>query len=121
MSSLELSLKNLLADGLRQQSADLETVDCITKIGQSEQHQLIQFVLLLNKWNKVYNLTSIRDPAEMVTLHLLDSLVVLPFFSAGHEITRVLDVGTGGGIPGIPLAICRKKFALFRQSLHNWV
>ena len=106
MPPLERSLKNLLADGLRQQSADLETVGFKSRISQSEQQQLIQFVLLLNKWNKVYNLTSIRDPKEMVTLHLLDSLVVLPFFSAEQDITRVLDVGTGGGIPGIPLAIC---------------
>ncbi len=93
----ETSLKKLLADGLRQQSQN---------ITEAEQQKLIQFVLLLNKWNKVYNLTSIRNPLDMITLHLLDSLVLLPFFAAGHNIRRVLDVGTGGGIPGIPLAIC---------------
>lgn len=90
------SLETILAEGLRQQSQN---------IGQAEQQKLLQFVALLTKWNKTYNLTSIRDPQEMVTLHLLDSLVMLPFFSE-QGIERVLDVGTGGGIPGIPLAIC---------------
>ena len=101
MSSLSASLGEALANGLQEQAQD---------IGQAEQKKLIQFVELLNKWNKVYNLTSIRKPEEMITLHLLDSLVMLPFFSAAvageNAIKRVLDVGTGGGIPGIPLAIC---------------
>lgn len=63
--------------------------------------KLIQFVTLLDKWNKVYNLSAIRDPAQMVDLHLLDSLSVAPFISG----ERILDVGTGAGIPGIPLAL----------------
>jgi len=91
------ALDTILADGLRQQAQ---------VVGQTEQDKLLQFVALLHKWNKTYNLTSIRNPEEMITLHLLDSLVMLPFFSAETGIERVLDVGTGGGIPGIPLAIC---------------
>ncbi|WP_235603058.1 16S rRNA (guanine(527)-N(7))-methyltransferase RsmG [Piscirickettsia litoralis] len=63
---------------------------------------LIDYVQLLNKWNKTYNLTAIRNINEMVSLHLLDSLAVAPYLN-GEDI---LDVGTGAGLPGIPLAIC---------------
>lgn len=66
------------------------------------QQKLLQYLSLLNKWNKVYNLTAVRDPLEMVTLHLLDSLSVLPHIQA----RSLLDVGSGGGLPGIVLAIC---------------
>ena len=93
------SLEQQLADGIQQQSL---------KITQEQQQKLIQFIDLLSKWNKVYNLTSIRDKKAMLTLHLLDSLIVLPFFNGGKgsPIKSVLDAGTGGGVPGIPLAIC---------------
>ncbi|WP_019557542.1 16S rRNA (guanine(527)-N(7))-methyltransferase RsmG [Thiomicrorhabdus arctica] len=64
--------------------------------------RLIQYLTLLQKWNKVYNLTAIRDPEEMLIKHLLDSLAVVPFIVS----ERIIDVGTGGGLPGIPLAIC---------------
>ena len=64
--------------------------------------QLMHYLTLLQKWNKVYNLTAIRDPQEMLVKHLLDSLAVVPFISG----ERLIDVGTGGGLPGIPLAIC---------------
>lgn len=63
--------------------------------------QLLAYIELLCKWNKAYNLTAVRDPAQMVTKHLLDSLAILPFVGA----RRCLDVGSGAGLPGVPLAI----------------
>ena len=63
--------------------------------------QLIQYLALLHKWNQAYNLTAIRDLHSMVTLHLLDSLAILPMIHG----TRILDVGTGAGLPGVPLAL----------------
>lgn len=63
--------------------------------------QLIDYVLLLEKWNRIHNLTSVRDPEQMLTKHLLDSLAIAEFVQG----TQVLDVGSGGGLPGIPLAI----------------
>ncbi|MGB7815029.1 MAG: 16S rRNA (guanine(527)-N(7))-methyltransferase RsmG [Methylotenera sp.] len=69
------------------------------------QQKLLSYLELLQKWNKVYNLTAVRDPQEMVTLHLLDSLSVLPYVKA----QSLLDVGSGAGLPGIVLAICRPQ------------
>ncbi len=66
--------------------------------------QLMAYLALLQKWNKVYNLTAVRDPAQMVSQHLLDSLAAVPAFASAQ---RVLDVGAGGGLPGIVLAIAR--------------
>jgi len=66
------------------------------------QQTLLRYLALLAKWNKVYNLTAVRDPLEMVTLHLLDSLSVLPYIKG----KTLLDVGSGGGLPVIVLAIC---------------
>lgn len=66
--------------------------------------QLMDYLALLAKWNSVYNLTAVRDPAQMVTQHLLDSLAVVPAFAGA---TNILDVGAGGGLPGIALAIAR--------------
>ncbi len=69
------------------------------------QQKLLAYLALLQKWNKVYNLTAVRDPLEMVTLHLLDSLSVLPYVNSKN----LLDVGSGGGLPGIVLAICKPE------------
>lgn len=68
-----------------------------------QQRKLLDYVALLEKWNKAYNLTAVRQPAAMVTKHLLDSLTVLPWLSTEDT----LDVGTGAGVPGIILAIMR--------------
>jgi 16S rRNA (guanine527-N7)-methyltransferase len=67
--------------------------------------KLLAYLTLLDKWNRVYNLTAVRDAERMVSHHLLDSLATLPYFHG----EAVLDVGSGGGLPGIPLAIARPE------------
>jgi len=74
-----------------------------------EQFQhLLGYLALIQKWNKVYNLTALRDPADMLTHHLLDSLTAVAPLSrhTQGQPTKVLDVGSGGGLPGVVLAIC---------------
>lgn len=85
-------LKKFLIEQLNQANLDLNP----TQIDQ-----LMQYLLLLEKWNKTYNLTAIRDPKEMITKHLLDSLVISPYLKGN----TFIDVGTGAGLPGIPLSI----------------
>lgn len=66
--------------------------------------KLIDYLGLLNHWNKAFNLTAIRNPEEMVSKHLLDSLAILPYLG---DIANAIDIGSGAGLPGIPLALCR--------------
>ena len=77
--------------------------------------KLVSYLVLLNKWNKTYNLTAVRDPEAMLYRHLVDSLSIVQFISG----TRVLDVGTGPGLPGIPLAIMYpdKQFVLLDSNI----
>lgn len=72
------------------------------EISADKQQKLLDYLQLMLKWNKAYNLTAIRELDSMVIRHLLDSLSIMPFVNKGP----VLDVGTGAGLPGIPLAIC---------------
>lgn len=72
-------------------------------LDETQKQQLLAYLTLLIKWNKAYNLTAVRNPDEMVSRHLLDSLSVAPYVAEGGN--HWLDVGSGGGMPGIPLAI----------------
>ena len=85
----------VLADGVKALALDLD---------EKQHERLLDYLALLFKWNSVYNLTSVRDPLQMVTHHLLDSLAAVPSFAGAAD---VLDVGAGGGLPGIVLAIAR--------------
>ncbi|KQV90084.1 16S rRNA (guanine(527)-N(7))-methyltransferase RsmG [Massilia sp. Root351] len=79
------------------------------ELSAAQQEQLLDYLALLNKWNSVYNLTSVRDPMQMMTLHLLDSLAAVPAFQGAQN---VLDVGAGGGLPGVVLAISKPDMKL---------
>ena len=89
----------VVADVLKQGIKDLNL-----DLADVQVEKLLDYLALLNKWNSVYNLTSVRDPMQMVTLHLLDSLAAVPAFAGAKN---VLDVGAGGGLPGMVLAISR--------------
>ena len=81
---------------------------------EKQLNQLLNYLDLLERWNKAYNLTAIRDPFDMINLHLLDSLAI----SAELQGDRFIDVGTGPGLPGIPLAIINqnKNFTLLDSN-----
>lgn len=91
--------------------------------------RLLDYMALLVKWNRTYNLTAIRDPLSMVPHHLLDSLAVVPHLPLAARRARLADAGSGAGLPGIPLAIARpdwhvvlaeasqKKAAFLRQAV----
>ncbi len=78
---------------------------------QEARGRLDAYLALLAKWNRTYNLTAIRDPEQMITHHVFDALAVLPRLPAGERL-RVLDVGSGGGVPGLPLAIARPQWTI---------
>ena len=80
-----------------------------------QQQKLLDYIALIVKWNKVYNLTAVREPEAMIGHHLLDSLAVLPHLAG---VRRLIDVGSGAGLPGIPLAIARPdmKIALLDSN-----
>jgi len=99
-------------------------------VSADKQAKLIGYLHLIHKWNQVHNLTAVRDPLDMVTLHLLDSLSVLQHIK-DEGANRMLDVGAGAGLPSIPLAICMpelqitaidavmKKTSFMRQAKGN--
>lgn len=93
-----------LAEVLKQGVAELGLA-----LSAAQQEQLLDYLALLNKWNSVYNLTSVRDPMQMMTLHLLDTLAAVPAFEGAQN---VLDVGAGGGLPGVVLAISKPDMKL---------
>jgi 16S rRNA (guanine527-N7)-methyltransferase len=90
------------------QDADLAAGIATLRLALSaaQRERLRAYLALLAKWNKTYNLTAIREPQRMVTHHLLDALAVVPHLPVTAGL-RILDVGSGGGVPGIPLAIAR--------------
>jgi len=99
-------MSEALADGLRDGARSLGLT-----LSEETQRQLLAYMALIQKWTRVYNLTAVRDPQEMMTHHLLDSLSALPPLlrhTAGQPI-RLLDVGSGGGLPGVVLAICQPE------------
>jgi len=95
----------LLADGAAELGLDL---------GAQQTERLLGLLDLLGRWNRAFNLTAVRDPLRMVPHHLLDSLVLAPYLHGD----RVLDVGTGPGFPGLPLAILqpRRRFVLLDSN-----
>ena len=116
MTDLHNELRNQLLRGATEMSVVLSE-------GQIE--KLLAYVREFEKWNKAYNLSAVRDIRQMVARHLLDSLSVVPWFQGGtvqsekfFSAARVIDVGTGGGLPGIPLAIMfpEKQFTLLDSN-----
>lgn len=115
-------INNQLRDKL---DALLSQTDLV--VSSEQRDQLVGYVVLLDKWNKAYNLTSVRNPMDMLVKHIMDSAVVSPHLSGN----RFIDVGTGPGLPGIPLAILNpeshftlldslgKRIRFIKQVLHE--
>lgn len=112
---VKLALAQLLNNGIAEMGLEVDT---------EKQQKLLDYVALIYKWNQVHNLTAVREQIDMVTLHILDSLSVLPYITC----QSLLDVGAGAGLPSIPLAIClpelqvtaidavQKKVSFMRQA-----
>ena len=100
-----MELEQRLSQGLLQMGLE---------ISSQVQSSLLDYLRMIQKWNRAYNLTAIRDPEQIVIKHLLDSLSIKPYINA----SPILDVGTGAGLPGIPLALCLpdKKFVLLDSN-----
>lgn len=77
-----------------------------------QQASLVQYLVLLEKWNKTYNLTAIRDIRQMLVQHVLDSLVVIPHLPFNGEGVQLLDVGSGAGLPGVPIAVASPEVSV---------
>lgn len=101
MSALRTKLDSLIAQ------TDLD-------VSEKQREQLVGYVELLDKWNKAYNLTSVRDPLDMLVKHILDSIVVGTHLQG----ERFIDVGTGPGLPGIPLAIMAMALGVFALMIY---
>jgi 16S rRNA (guanine527-N7)-methyltransferase len=95
----------LLDAGLHAMAVDLS---------QPQRERLLDYLGLMQKWNRSFNLTAVRDPGHMVTRHLLDSLTLMPFMRG----SRIVDVGTGAGLPGLPLAVANpdRRFVLLDSN-----
>lgn len=102
-----MSLAESLADGIAALGFTLP---------QATQAHLLQYLALIRKWNRVHNLTAVREPERMLPRHLLDSLAVLPHITG----SRIADVGSGAGLPGIPLALVRPDWhVILLESNHK--
>ncbi len=89
---------------MTEQRLDSGLAELKLSVSESQKGQLLAYLQLFHKWNRAYNLSAIRELPDMVTRHLLDSLAIVPYLPCRSG-SRIIDVGTGGGLPGVPLAI----------------
>jgi 16S rRNA (guanine527-N7)-methyltransferase len=97
---------------LKELNSGLEAMDI--RLPEATRHKLVDYLGLLSHWNRSFNLTAVRNPAAMISKHLLDSLAVQPYVGTG----LILDVGSGAGLPGIPLALAmpHNRFVLLDSN-----